>query len=104
MSEPGPPIAFRLATSADSRALTHLAGLDSAPALSGIVLMAERDGELVAAIELASGTAIANPFRPTGDIVAMLALQRRQLAGPLAAAPRRRRRLRLIPGRARAAG
>lgn len=102
MTEPGSPISFRLATSADSRALTHLAGLDSAPALTGIVLMAERDGELVAAIALGSGTAIANPFRPTADVMAMLALQRRQLADPLDAAPRRR--LRLIPGRARAAG
>ena len=53
------------------------------------MLVAEVDERIVAAVPLAGGRAIADPFRPTADIVELLAGPRRAgLAGP-PARPRR---------------
>jgi hypothetical protein len=84
-------ITIRYATAADRVALERLAVLDSAPALAGDVLLAEVDDEAVAAIELAGGATIADPFRPTAELVELLGLR---AAGPRAATTRRRLRLR----------
>ena len=73
-------------------ALERLAALDSAPAPVGDVLLAEVDHAAVAAIELAGGATIADPFRPTAELVELLGLH----AAALRAAPTRRR-LRLRP-------
>jgi hypothetical protein len=83
---------IRRADLADLAALDRLAALDSKSAPTGDVLVAEVGGELWAALELASGRAIADPFRPSGELVELLRMQAR------AAAPAARRSLaRLLP-------
>jgi hypothetical protein len=74
MSRLHPAVVIRPARGSDGRALEQLAQLDSRPPLTGEVLVGERDGELVAAYAPASRAAIADPFRPTSDIVALLEL------------------------------
>jgi hypothetical protein len=64
-------ITLRRARRSDQRALWRLAALDSAPALAGDALVAEHDGTLIAALG-SDGRAIADPFRRTASIVAML--------------------------------
>ena len=66
------PLVIRAATAADRMALLRLAQRDSAAAPSGTVLIAESRGEIHAALELDGGRAIADPFRPTADLVALL--------------------------------
>ncbi len=44
--------------------------------------MAESDGELVAALAPRSGDRIANPFRPTADVVALLELRAGRTRAP----------------------
>jgi hypothetical protein len=65
-------VTIRPAVESDRRALDRLAALDSARPLTGDVLVAEVAGEHLAAIEMASARAIADPFRPTADLVALL--------------------------------
>ena len=73
-------VVIRSASDADSGRLQRLAVLDSAPAPHGPMLVAERDGVLVAAMPIAGGRAIADPFEPTAGIVGLLELRRAQLA------------------------
>ena len=68
-------ISIRLATPDDAVALARLAALDSAAVPSGPVLLGERDGRLEAALGLDEGTAIADPFVASGDVVALLRLR-----------------------------
>jgi hypothetical protein len=65
-----PTVVIRAARGSDGPLLQRLAELDSQRPLSGDVLLAEQDGELVAA--LAGERVIADPFRPTSDIIALL--------------------------------
>ena len=74
-----PPVTVRRSTFADQAALTRLATLDSRVVPAGELVVAEVDGELWAAVS-ASGEAIADPFRPTAHLVALLTLRARQLA------------------------
>ena len=84
-------LTIRLAVPADGPALGRLAQLDSAPAPQPVpMLVAEVGGELCAALPLDGGRAIADPFRPTAELVAILGERARQLAPPPA---RRRPRL-----------
>ena len=71
-----PEITIRQATSADAFALRRLAALDDRPVLHGEVLVAEQAGELRAAISLADGRTVANPFAATAALVEMLRLHR----------------------------
>ena len=64
----------------DAPALGRLAALDSALPLSGDILLGEVEGEAAAALSLTDGTTIADPFRPTADLVELLAMRRGQLA------------------------
>jgi hypothetical protein len=68
-----PTVAIRAARGSDGDALEQLARLDSQRPLTGDVLVAEQDGRLVAA--LAGDRVVADPFRPTDDIVALLQLR-----------------------------
>jgi len=61
------------ATPADAPALARLAALDSQPVPAGLVLLAEQDGALVAALALPSGSVLADPFRRTAEARAVLA-------------------------------
>jgi hypothetical protein len=66
-------LTIRFALPADAAALHDLAALDSAPRTpAGEVLVAESGGALVAALSLDDGRVVADPFRPTADVVALL--------------------------------
>ena len=84
---------IRRADLADLAALDRLAALDSASAPTGEVLVGEVGGELWAAVEIDSGRAIADPFRPSAELVELLQLHAR---GSCARAPRARL-ARLLP-------
>ena len=80
------PVVFRLAVSDDELALRRLAQLDSARPLAGQKLLAEHGGSLVAAVSMADGAAIADPFRTTADTVELLRVRAAQLERTMAAA------------------
>jgi hypothetical protein len=80
METTAPHISIRPATDADNSTLLRLAALDSAPAPRGPVLVADLDGEIVAARSLTRARSIADPFRPTADISDLLELRARQAA------------------------
>lgn len=87
-------VVLRPAMPSDADALRRLAELDSASPLSGPILVAERGGEIAAALDLHSGRAIADPFSKTAGLVSLLRtradLLRRATVG------RRRRALPLL--------
>ena len=66
------PVTLRPARSEDARTLSDLAQLDSARPLTGAVLVAETETGPLAALELATGRAIADPFRHTAESVGLL--------------------------------
>ena len=72
-------ITIRAAGVGDGPALMRLAGLDSAPVPRGATLVAEVGGELRAALELGSGALIADPFRRTAELGALLRLRAAQM-------------------------
>jgi hypothetical protein len=65
-------LVLRPATSADTTELERLAALDSARPLEGDVMLAYAGGEVRAALSLDSGRAVADPFWPSADLVALL--------------------------------
>jgi hypothetical protein len=80
MKTTSPHISIRLATHDEDGMLLRLAALDSAPAPRGPVLVADVDGEIVAAHSLARERSIADPFRRTADVRELLELRARQAA------------------------
>jgi hypothetical protein len=66
---------IRAADGSDGSALHRLAALDSARVPAGDLLVAEADGALVAALAPATGATIADPFRPTAEVVELLQLR-----------------------------
>ena len=72
-------VTVRRFTERDIDAIRRLAALDEKPVPTGGVLVAELEGKLVAALPLDGGAALADPFKPTSDIVALLELRARQL-------------------------
>jgi hypothetical protein len=66
---------IRTATDADAPALVRLARLDSSRPPAGTVIVAEDGGQIVAAIATEDRAVIADPFRSTAPIVAMLRLR-----------------------------
>jgi hypothetical protein len=76
-------IVIRGASPADAAALRRVAERDSRAVPDGQLLLAEVDGETQAAIALATGEVIADPFRPTAELVQMLALRRSLLQADL---------------------
>ena len=89
-------VTVRLAEPRDARALVRLAALDSAEVPAAPALLAEVDGRPVAALPLLGGRAVADPFRRTAAMVAMLELRALQLRGEgRFAAPARSRAERL---------
>ncbi len=63
----------------DTEAVRLLAALDGQHVPSGPALVAEVDREVVAALPLDGGRALADPFRPTAHLVALLELRAEQL-------------------------
>ena len=83
-------ITIRLAYADDELALVRLAALDSAPAVPPAPrLLAEIDGEPRAALSLSDGSAVADPFTPTAEILELL--ERRAAHLQQATRPQRRR-------------
>jgi hypothetical protein len=80
---PAETLTIRMAVPADAEALRRLAQLDSAPPPAPVpMLVAEVGGELRAALPLDGGRAIADPFRRTVELIAILTERTRQLALP----------------------
>ncbi|MGH2862448.1 MAG: hypothetical protein ACRDLT_13225 [Solirubrobacteraceae bacterium] len=75
------PVTIRYADSLDDAALTKLAALDSAEPLTLPVLVADVEGELRAALSLVDSAVVADPFRPTVELVELLRTRADQLAG-----------------------
>jgi hypothetical protein len=75
----GRPVTFRYAEPEDALALLDLAALDSSRAPDGIVLVAEVGGRLWAAQSLDDGHAIADPFKPSGELSFLLSERARQV-------------------------
>jgi hypothetical protein len=73
-------ITVRRADHRDAAVLRSLAQLDSAEPLAGPVLIAEAGGVPRAALSLADGTSVADPFHPTAGLVELLSLHAKQLA------------------------
>ena len=66
------PVTLRLAMAADRAALDRLAQRDSRPLPPGPHLLGERDGRVEAAICLATGELVADPFRRTAEVCELL--------------------------------
>jgi len=77
----GDAVVIRSAGTGDRELLDLLAALDSAPRLTGEVLIAEVAGEARAAIELGSGRTVADPFHPSTHLQELLAVRARYFAG-----------------------
>ena len=74
-------LTIRRATAADAFALKRLAAIDSAAPPTGDVLLAEMGNELWAAVSVDSGSAVADPFRPSGDVVDLLRFRAERMNG-----------------------
>jgi hypothetical protein len=73
-------VTIRSATDADAAPLRRLALLSCDPPLDGDVLIAEVDGEPLAACSVDTGRTISNAFRHTHDLRPLLELRRKQLS------------------------
>jgi hypothetical protein len=71
-------ITITRAGDADAPKLWRLAALDDRRAPRGPALLAYAGDELRAAVGLADGRAVADPFHPTAEIVEMLRFQARK--------------------------
>ena len=74
-----PSVTIRYARPDDALDLLELAYLDSSHAPEGVVIVAEVGGRLWAARSLDDGHAIADPFRPSGELSFLLAERARQV-------------------------
>ena len=72
-------ISIRTARQDDYADLWRVATLDSALVHEGPLLVAEADGEIVAALSLTDGGVIADPFRRTAAAVDLLRMRSGQL-------------------------
>jgi hypothetical protein len=84
---------IRRATPDDDAGLRRLAALDSKRPPAGDTLVAEVDGRIHAAVSLTDGRSVADPFRPTAELVDLLRMRATQLGAVPARPPSRVRRL-----------
>jgi hypothetical protein len=93
-----PEITIRPAYADDELALRRLAAVDSADAVPPApLLLAEIDGELRAALSLADGSVLADPFVRTAEVLELLRVRAR---AEVATRRRRARRRRFLGFRA----
>ena len=85
-------VVIRHARPDEADALITLAQLDSSRAPRGDVIVADVQGELWAAVSLDDGHAVANPFRPSGELTFTLLERARELRGAGRDSMRRRPR------------
>ncbi len=83
-----PSIAIRAARREDEAVLVRLAALDAATPFPRPALVATLDGVPAAAVSLVDGRAVADPFLPSAEAVALL----RHRAAAVATPARRRHR------------
>jgi hypothetical protein len=74
-------VTLRFGSRADEGLLARLAALDSSTPPAPPVLLAEVDGQLLAALALSDGTVVADPFHPAPDLIDLLRARARQLDG-----------------------
>jgi hypothetical protein len=72
-------VVIRRAVEGDDAVLERLAALSDRPLPCGPFLLAESDGEPLAARSLATGAVLVDPFRVSYDLVALLDLRARHL-------------------------
>jgi hypothetical protein len=72
-------VVIRPATGADARAVERLAEASERRTPSGLVLVAEVDDDVVAALPVEERYVLTDPWRPTGDVVQLLELRCKQL-------------------------
>jgi hypothetical protein len=87
----GSAVTIRYARPDDALALLDLADLDSSRPPHGIVIVAEVGGRIWAAHSLEDGHAIADPFRPSGELAFLLAERARQIGASMTTPGARRR-------------
>jgi hypothetical protein len=92
-------VTVRRSASGDASALARLAALDSASPPRGPALVAETDSRMLAALPMGAGRAIADPFEPTAELVALLELRRAQIEAAAGGARRPGRLRSLLRGR-----
>jgi hypothetical protein len=68
-------VTVRFARAGDADAVLNLAQLDGRHVPTRPMLVAEVDGELLAARSIVGGASIADPFRPTAHLVELLELR-----------------------------
>lgn len=90
-------IMIRPAYADDSPAVARLAALDSSAVPAEPLLLAEVDDELRAALSLADGSVIADPFFPTLDLIELLRAHAAALSADRGSRRRRRPARRLRP-------
>jgi hypothetical protein len=73
-------VAIRLARSEDDYAITRVAALDSRSKPAGRVLVAEADGEVIAALSVSDGSTAADPFSWTSEIMELMEMRAAQIA------------------------
>jgi hypothetical protein len=76
-----PNIELRFARPGEADVVGRLAELDSAPALTGQIMIALVDCEAVAGLSLLDQRIVANPFVPTHEAVELLQLRAGHLSG-----------------------
>ncbi len=91
-------VTLRFAVPDDEHVLRTLATLDSSAPPAGPALIAEVDGRIRAALSLADGRVVADPFYPTEHLVKLLRTREAHLSGEQG-----RRRSPLAQARARLA-
>jgi hypothetical protein len=74
------PVLMRRASQADAARIRELARLENSRVPAGPFLVAELADHVVAALSLTSGAVVADPFRLTADVVAMLELRGSQVS------------------------
>lgn len=81
-------VVLRHATTADEQSLRDLAAIDSQRLPAGPFLVAEVEGRPYAALSLSDGSAVADPFERTAELVELL-----RSHGAATASQERRRRI-----------
>ena len=81
-------VTVRVASEADAWTLARLAALDSASTPVGPTLLAEIDGDAVAALPNTGGAPVADPFRRTSAAIELLELRAAQIRGRAPASTR----------------
>jgi hypothetical protein len=94
------PIALRLCRVDDQEALERLAQLEGRRLPAGSFVVADLAGTIVAALPLDGGAILADPFRPTARILALLELRAQQLRRPHGSSRIQERALRWLATRA----